>query len=65
MTDGHGSTDRDRGVHFFASPVGLPLTRIGLGTEGGVSSIVSAGIDRPAVQALLLRLGRGLTGEAA
>jgi hypothetical protein len=65
VTDGHRSTDRDRGVHFFALPGGLPVTRIVLGTEGGLSSIGSAGIGRLAVHALLLRLGRGLTGKAA
>ena len=65
MTDGHRSTDRFPGVHFFALPGGLPVTRIVLGTERGLSSIGSAGIGRPAVQVLPVRPGRGLTGEAA
>jgi hypothetical protein len=62
MTVGHRSTHR---AHFFVLPGGLPGTRIVLGTEGGLSSIGGAGIDHPAVRALVLRLGRGLTGEAA
>jgi hypothetical protein len=62
---GRRSTARDRGARFFALPGGLPATRIVLSTERGLSSIGSAGIGRHAVQALLVRLGRSLTGEAA
>jgi hypothetical protein len=66
VTDGHRRTDRDRGLDLSAAhPVALPVTRIVLGTEGVLSSIGSVGIGSRAVRALLVRLGRGLTGEAA
>jgi hypothetical protein len=62
MNDGHRSTDRERGVHVVVLPGGLPVIRIVLDPKGGLGSI---GIGRPALRALLDRLGRGLTGEAA
>jgi hypothetical protein len=65
MTHAHRSTDRDCAELFFALSGGLPVTQIVLGTENDLTSIGSAGIDGGAVPALLVRLGRGLTGEAA
>jgi hypothetical protein len=61
MSDDQRSTDRERGVHVVVLPGGLPVSRIALDPEGGLSSV---GIGRPAVRSLLVRLGRGLTGEA-